>query len=382
MAADATGATSRRYGLANLRVKDVDIVVIGAGPAGSACAALCASAGRKVLMLEAARFPRDKVCGDCINPSAWPVLDRLGLISRVKLLPSTSPKLLRFSAPGHEVVEFSTPSNSIGQRLIVVRRRDLDLLLVERAVEGGVEFLDGYPVTSLSKRGGLWEVTTAQGAYRARVVVAADGRSSISARLLQMHRYPANNGRIGLQSHIPHPSGYDGALEMRIYRNGYGGLADLGGGVANLCLVANEGSMKALQREVETYYHLQSPTAWRCITPISRPKAQLIARDNVFLSGDAARVMEPFTGEGISFALRSGALLAEILISTWQKLPDSKLSIEDYYARSHRNLYSGKLWINSLTRLLLTHPALALNLTPFLMRHPKCIEFLMKSVMH
>ena len=73
-------------------MKTWDLIVIGAGPAGSACASLCAKAGKSVLLLEAARFPRDKVCGDCLNPAVWPVIERLGLRTRIDALPSSTPK--------------------------------------------------------------------------------------------------------------------------------------------------------------------------------------------------------------------------------------------------------------------------------------------------
>ena len=356
-------------------MKEFDLIVIGAGPAGSSCATLCAESGLDVLLLEASRFPRDKVCGDCLNPSVWPVFDRLGISSRVRGLCSSSPEVIRFSVAGHGSVEFQL-FRSPGE--FVVRRRELDALLVERAVEQGARFQDGTPITSLWKSQGLWEITTSLGMrIKARRIVAADGRNSTVARHLRMLASPLKDARIGLQTHIPHPSGYDGAIEMHLYRNGYGGLADLGEGLANLCLVANEGSMRELRKEAESRYQVNSAMAWRSITPIARRSARHIAKDGVFLCGDAAFVVEPFTGEGIGFALRTGSLLARILISRRESLPGDQ---EERYRRAHRDLYRGKLRINYLTRFLSQHPKMAHSLAPFFLRSPKLLSRLTHTV--
>ena len=356
-------------------MKKFDIIVIGAGPAGSSCATLCAEGGLDVMILEAARFPRDKVCGDCLNPAVWPILDRLGVSSRVRKLSSSSPQLIRFSIAGHRSMELPLRS-SPGE--FVVRRRDLDALLVERAIEQGAVFQDGTPITSLRKIKDCWEVTTSQGMImRARRIVAADGRNSTVGRHLRMLASPLKDSRIGLQTHIPHPSGYDGAIEMHLYRNGYGGLADLGHGLANLCLVANEGSMRKLRKEAESHYQVNSALAWRSITPIARSGARHLAKDGVFLCGDAAFVVEPFTGEGIAFALRTGSLLARILVSRRESLSGDQ---ESRYQKEHLKLYRGKLRINYLTRFLSQHPKIAHSLGPYFLRSPKILSMLTHTV--
>jgi len=368
-------------------MKIFDLIVIGAGPAGSTCATLCADAGQRVLLLEASRFPRDKVCGDCLNPASWPVLERLALTERVRGLPSTSPEKIRFSVASAGSREIPIPASKIASSELVVRRRDLDELLADRAVEAGALFQDGSPVTALHRAAGFpgtpagWEVITSSGdRLLGKLIVAADGRNSVTARFLGMHAARSHNGRIGIQNHIPHPPGYDGSLEMRIYRHGYGGLADLGNGLANLCLVANAGEMKELRKEAEIHYGLSPACAWRSITPISRAKARHVARDGVFLCGDAARVVEPFTGEGISYALRSGALLADILNSCKS---GSKMELklrEELYRKAHRDLYRNGLFVNRLTCLLSEHPKFAHTLSPMLLKYPWALSFLTSKV--
>jgi geranylgeranyl reductase family protein len=358
-------------------MSDFEIIVIGAGPAGSTCAALTAATGRNVLLLEASRFPRDKVCGDCLNPAVWHVLKSLDVADRVRELPCTYPRRVRFSVAGAGSAEIPLSETQESSPEMVVRRRDFDELLAKRAVESGVLVRDGTPVTNIKKITTGWEVTTATGEiHRAKQIVAADGRNSVTARFLGFHPPLKKGGRIGIQIHIPHPEGYDGALEMRIYRHGYGGLADLGNGLANLCLVANEGEMKELRKEAEGHYGLDPAGAWRSITPITRSRARSVARDGVFLCGDAAQVVEPFTGEGISFALRSGALLADLLTDPDNNSP----SLEKRYEHAHRRLYSKGLWVNRLTRLFSEHPRIAHAAAPLLLRFPELLSTLTSKV--
>ena len=367
-------------------MKEFDLIVVGAGPGGSTCAALCVENGGKVLILEACKFPRDKVCGDCLNPTVWPILEQLGLASAVRSLPSTTPAAMRFSVSGHREVEIPTTAPSDEHSYHeerVVRRRDFDALLAARAVELGAVLKDGTPVTGLRHDSGIWEVRVASGQiFRAPRVVAADGRNSVIARHRRFYASEAIDRRIGMQTHLPHPVGYDGTLSMRFYRHGYGGIADLGGGLANLCLVANKNSMKELRREVEDHFGIHDRVVWRSITPIARAQAKEPARDGIYLCGDAARVVEPFTGEGISYALRSGALLARILSeSNGLKTPPSRHQ-DEIYRLAHGKLYGESIWINRLTRFLSEHPGVAQSLGPLLLKYPALLGFLTKKVLN
>ena len=358
-------------------MKEYDLIIVGAGPAGSACATLCAEKGLSVLMIDSSRFPRDKVCGDCLNPAVWPVLDRLGVAQQVRELPHSSVPAIRFSVTGGEMIELPL---SQGHGEVVVRRREFDALLVERAQEQGVIFQDGTTITSVQRLRTCWEVTSSQGVIgSASQIVAADGRNSTVARYLRMLAAPRREDRIGLQTHIPHPAGYDGALEMHLYRNGYGGIADLGNGIANLCLVSNAGAMRNLRKEAEVRYQVSSAIAWRSISPISRPSPRRVAKDGIYLCGDAARVVEPFTGEGISFALRSGSLLAKVLTSRREY---SQGDQEKIYIRAHNELYQGKLGVNQLTRFLSQNPRLAHFIVPKLLRFPSILSGLTNIVIH
>jgi len=317
-----------------------DLIVVGAGPAGAVCAALLADAGRRVLLFDRARFPRDKVCGDCLNPSVWPLIDRLGLRERLLALPHTVVREISYHGIGGVAARVAMPHNLE----IVVKRRDLDALLVARAVEAGADFRDGVTVHRVAPG---WEVASETGVFRTSILIAADGRNSAVARLAG--RLPAaTRERIAIQCHCPRPAWHGDSVRMMFYPGGYGGTARVGAEEINLCLVSRPDHLARVQAMATHDFALAPETEWRTISPLGRPDASDIAADGLFLIGDAARVVEPFTGEGIYYAMRSGELAAEAIIAGGDPAAT--------YRRAHRDLYRGRLWINRLARMAGTHP--------------------------
>lgn len=317
-----------------------DAIIVGAGPAGAVCASTLANAGRRVLLLDRANFPRDKVCGDCLNPAVWPIIDRLGLRERLLALPHTAVREISYHGIGGTDIRF--PMSHATE--IVVKRRDLDALLVARAVEAGAEFRDGVTVSRIASG---WEVGSDAGLFRAPVVIAADGRNSAVARLAG--RLPTTaRERIAIQCHCPRPVWHGDAVRMMFYPGGYGGTARLGDEDINLCLVASPDHLAMVQTMAMREFALPPNTEWRTVSPLARADATDIASDGLFLVGDAARVVEPFTGEGIYYAMRSGELAAEALISEG--------NAQDAYRTAHREMYRGRLWINRLARMAGMHP--------------------------
>src|SRR6267378_557820 len=119
----------------------VDVAIVGGGPAGSTCAAFCAAAGLRTLILEREKFPREKVCGDCINPACWPVLRRLVLLERVRALPHGKLDRVEFIAIGGQKVIVDLPGGDGSE--IAIKRSLLDNLLLNRARELGSEIHEG-----------------------------------------------------------------------------------------------------------------------------------------------------------------------------------------------------------------------------------------------
>ncbi|MGI8821660.1 MAG: NAD(P)/FAD-dependent oxidoreductase [Chthoniobacterales bacterium] len=324
-----------------------DVAIVGSGPAGASCAAFCAAAGLRTLLLEREKFPREKVCGDCLNPACTPVLERLGVAAAVRALPHGSLDRVDFVAIGGRTVSVPLPAGAE----IAVKRSLFDQLLMERAAAAGAEVRDGVTVSSLSRpeaRTASWKLTANGGAIHARMLVAADGRNSTIARLLGLLPRIAKE-RVGLQTHLPLPADFGARVVLQFLREGYSGQAPVDDETLNVCLVGRPEKIPALRLWAETRFAVAPNHAWRTITPLCRA-AIAPAHGRAFLIGDAARVVEPFTGEGIYYALRSGELAAEALARG-----DEAVATRDY-AAAHWQLYRGRLWVNRLARAAVLSP--------------------------
>ncbi|MEO7318541.1 MAG: geranylgeranyl reductase family protein [Chthoniobacteraceae bacterium] len=332
-----------------------DVAIVGAGPGGSTCAALCAEAGLSTLIIERSIFPREKVCGDCVNPACWPIFDRLQLSERVLALPHS-----RIA----EVEFIGTNGRSVRHRIrgeIAIKRSLLDDMLLRRARELGAEVREGATVTALEHG---WSIQTTAGTFSARTLVAADGRNSTVARLLGLLPF-AEKDRIGVQTHFPAPPDFGHRVVMRFLPRGYCGLASVGEGQLNLCLVSTARRIAEIKSWAAREFALPSEQNWRTITPLARA-AVSATHANLLLVGDAARIVEPFTGEGIYYALASGKLAARHIIS--RDL--------DGYAKAHAQLYRGRLWINALAKQAVLHPRIA----TFALHFPSALRMLTSKV--
>lgn len=306
-----------------------DVAIVGGGPAGASCAAFCAKAGLRVVVLEREKFPREKVCGDCLNPSVWPVLQRLGIDDRVRQLEHGKLDRVDFVALNGRTV--SVPLRDE----IAVKRSLFDDVLLTRARELGAEVREKFTITSV--RSG-WQIND----VRARVLVAADGRNSTVARLLNL--LPRiEKERVALQAHLPLPADFGNRVVLQLLPGGYSGQASVNERELNVCLVGKPATLpQLLEWAVECFKHSIS-TEWRTVTPLARSAISPAHRD-LFLVGDAARVVEPFTGEGIYYALRSGELAADAILN------------RSDYAQAHAKMYRGRLWINRLARRAVLSP--------------------------
>src|SRR6266480_1471080 len=334
-------------------MESFDIAIVGAGPAGSSCAAFCALAGLRTLILEREKFPREKVCGDCLNPSCWPVLERLGLTQHVRNLPHSKLDSVEFIAiDGHKIV-VGLPTGDDCE--VSVKRSLFDDLLLNRARELGTHVRDGTTVTALVNNGN-WKIETAIGErFSTRSLIGADGRNSTVARLCNLLPRPARE-RVALQAHIPLPQNFGRRIVLQFLVEGYSGQAPVDETQLNLCLVGRPPTISKLRQWAERHFDIPVNQSWRTITPLTRLPVPC-AHTNLLFVGDAARVVEPFTGEGIYYALRSGELagdaIAKIIRGT-----DRQLALQEF-AHECAEMYRGRLWINRLARAAVLSPRLA-----------------------
>jgi geranylgeranyl reductase family protein len=333
-----------------------DVAIVGGGPAGSSCAAFCAAAGLRTVVLEREKFPREKVCGDCLNPACWPILRRLELAERVRGLPHGKLDRVEFIGIAGRRVTVELPEGDDAE--IAVKRSLFDQLLLDRARSLGATVVEAATVTALSSpdpRTDHWVISAGDKSFRARTLVAADGRNSTVARLSGLRPRSAKE-RVALQTHWPLPPDFGDCVVLEFRPEGYSGQAPVGDGQLNLCLVSVPAKIAPLRAWAEERFQIPPDHSWRTITPLTREPISP-GQAGLFLVGDAARVVEPFTGEGIYYALASGELAAKAIIL--QREGGNAEDVAIAYSAAHAELYRGRLWINQLARAAVLSPRIA-----------------------
>lgn len=288
-------------------IPDWDLVVVGAGPAGStaAIAALRADPSARVLVLDAADFPRDKVCGDGVAPHAMDVLAALG-VGVAELAAGTGPvTTLRLVSPmGTQTRRsFARPASVIPRVLLYAR-------LVHAARNAGAVF-ERHRVRTLSQQDGTVLV---DGAVRARTVIGADGAESVVRRQCGAGAAPAGTIAVALRGYTsadPWPVGEQRLVMAAAHWPAYAWVFPVGDGTANVGY-GELSRTTPTRAELTTRLHDLLPDLPALPLrghrlPLS-PGRPGVAHGQVLLAGDAASLINPLTGEGIYYAVLSGAL--------------------------------------------------------------------------
>ena len=353
----------------------VDVAIVGGGPAGASCAFFCAQAGLRTVVLERETFPREKVCGDCLNPACWSVLRRLGVAEAVRALSHGRLDAVEFIGIGGSRVSVSLPVGADAE--IAVKRSLFDHLLLERARNAGAEILERAMVTRVEKAGwGDWKIDIVRDKITAPILVAADGRNSTVARLRGLLP-TTQRERVALQTHIPLPSGFGNRVVLQFLREGYSGQAPVNADELNLCLVSTGGNVERLKAWAAAEFKVPPNHPWRTITPLTRSSLGPV-HDNLFLIGDVARVVEPFTGEGIYYALRSGELAAQAIVALARE--ENRETVLQEFARQHEQMYRGRLWINQMARAAVLRPRIGSALVRIAKMYPGVLRQLTRKI--
>jgi flavin-dependent dehydrogenase len=321
-----------------------DVVVVGAGPAGSATATRLARRGQAVLLLDRAAFPRRKPCGECVNPAGVAALRRLGALGVVLAAGPAPLDGWRIAADGH-AFEGRFPA---GVRGLGIAREVLDSILLEHARDAGAEVHTGMKVTDLVRRSGrVAGVVTDGGEIHARMVVGADGLRSIVLRRLDLLRRGPKLRKLALTAHVRGIAGLRGRGELRARGCGCLGVAEVGGGLANVTVVASGHEMHAVGGGREAYFDAalrryglrgaQRVDEVLATGPFDWPVRRAVA-DGALLVGDAAGYFDPFTGQGIYRALR-GAELAASAIDHALRTGDVSAAALGSYERARRRAF-------------------------------------------
>ncbi len=360
-----------------------DVVVVGGGPAGATAALRLARQGLDVLLLDEARFPRDKICGEALSPGAFEVIEELGLADAL-LQAGVHPLAgMRLTAPDGTAFEGRYAG---GKRTgFAVERSLFDAVLLDGTRRSSAEVREGVRVTGLVYEGGsVRGVRTGEGektlTVRCRLVIGADGRRSVVARSLGLLREARWPRRFAVRGHWEDVPGLTSFGEMHVRGDGaYCGLAPLGARTANVAFVLDQREMRVAGGDLAAFYRSQLPkwpAVWqrlsgarlrdepRAIGPLALESDRAWA-PGVLLVGDAAGFFDPFTGEGISLALRGAALAAELAVAALQGLAPLSL-----YEARHRALVAEKFRFNHVVQWIIAHPRLATAAAHVLARMP------------
>lgn len=303
-----------------------DVLVVGAGPAGSSLAASLAAAGRSVTLVEAVRHPRPKACAEYASPRIAEELDRLGPAAaawRADALAVRGMRVIR----GDDAVDVRYADDRGPRPAWGLDRTRFDALLAATAEESGARLLDRTSFDGAERAGSGWSVTVRRNGtpreIRARWLIGADGARSRVTHRLGVERQVRMPRRLGLVAHYESDPELDDHGEMHIGPRHYVGLAPLAGGRLNVGMaLPADGHGPAETRFAEAIQALPAVAARlagrRRLTPIrgASPIGHRVARaagPGWMLIGDAAGFVDPFTGEGIYRALRSARAASEAL---------------------------------------------------------------------
>jgi menaquinone-9 beta-reductase len=362
-----------------------DVAIIGAGPAGAMTALLTARSrpDLKILLVDALAEPRHKPCGEFLGPHGVRVLGLAG-IEQAVLKDGAQPLTGLSLHAGRAVVgsDFApvfgrVPPKGHG---LGVRRERFDRRLQEEAAAAGAELQRGVAVEDLVRDGDGWRVHCGDAIISATLVVGADGRSSMVRRRAGLDR-PTARKRFAL---VCRARGIEAGTalgfrhgEMHVGPFGQVGLAPLGAGEVNLNLLLSEDSRRLLRHRTPEQMLRAALTgtpslAHRCREALlgtvlatgSLPRTcRAVNGEGVALVGDAAGFWDPFTGDGMTLALRGAELLAGCIA-------DGSPAAPARYAHAWRGIVAGKRWSGGVLHHVLQRRRLAETLVALLGRSP------------
>jgi geranylgeranyl reductase family protein len=298
---------------AEIAVSDYDVLIVGAGPAGSTAARLLAAGGARACLVDKARFPRPKPCGGALSPRT------------LRYLPVGVDRLVRariqravFTFRSGKPFEITSPT-PMGY---MVCREEFDTWLRAGAEEAGVSVRDGAGVRAIEETERGFTVHAGGETISAGTVIGADGANSLVASRFLPARPPARY--IAVEAEVPqdgHDLGGTVIVDVGAYPGGYAWAFPKGDRI-NIGVMVEYARGRELRHALADFVAGQSglpdiAAASQQAAPVAAPRSTPVpcARPGVLLVGDAAHLADPFLGEGIYSAVRSGALAAQAILA-------------------------------------------------------------------
>jgi flavin-dependent dehydrogenase len=356
-----------------------DLAIVGGGPGGSAAAITAARLGAKVVLLEAGDFPRQKVCGEFVSAESLDILrDLLRAFAEADSVLRAAPVIdeVRLFLAGRQI------QTAVRPPALSIPRYELDRLLWRAAGQSGVHTIGNCEVREIDGDG-PFRVNTATGEFHAASVIVAAGRWS---RFRPSVVVPPGPKWIGLKAHFREvrPSR---STDLYFFDRGYCGVQPVCEDVVNACAMVRSDRATSLDRALWLHPGLAERSRnWQPVTePVST--APLIyrtpepVRGNFVFVGDAAAFIDPFVGDGISIALRTGCLAANALVPLIRdggKLQDAVAS----YQRNYNEQFAPLIRAAARIRTLLSCPQPILAAGLPLLRLPGVLPFIIRKTRH
>ncbi|MEO8909653.1 MAG: NAD(P)/FAD-dependent oxidoreductase [Gemmatimonadaceae bacterium] len=360
---------------------EAEVIVVGGGPAGASTACALAKEGVDVLVIDKAKFPRDKICAEYLSPQASRILADMGVLDEIERSGAAQLAGMRVRAPNGFVAngEFAANHGFHGFRDkgIAMRRTVLDEIVLRGARAAGARVEESLRVTDLARddKGRVIGVnalgSNGPGVLHARYVVGADGlRSIVGRRLGLMKTSRIWPRRIALVAHYRNVSGVTDMGEMHVEYDGYFGIVRVDSGLMNVAVVVPMSRAREIGQDKTAFFeqwidarpHLAERfvaadriTPVRATGPFATTSRQAWS-PGAALVGDAADFFDPFTGEGIYAALRGGELLAPHLAEALHRGTADETDILPGYDRARKREFGGKWKLERIVGMAIAHP--------------------------
>jgi geranylgeranyl reductase family protein len=338
-----------------------DIIIVGAGPAGATAGLYASRAGLRTLLIDKENFPRDKICGDALSGKSVAVLRELDLLEKTQDLPGAHIQSIVFSSPDHASFRIDLKKTSLKNipKGFVIRREKFDAFMFEEVSQAVDTTLVNFTVTDIIIEDGYVrgikgheKGKTEEQIFYSKIVLGADGYKSVVARKLSLYEHDPKHWVVALRCYYKNVSELTDQIELHYVDEvipGYFWIFPIEDGYANVGIGMlheyikrqNVDLKKALEESINSEYFrdrfknaepMEKPIGWNL--PVGSKRRKSYA-NGVMLLGDAAGLIDPFTGEGIGNAMYS----AKFAIQTAKQAIENDDLSEQYLVQ-----YEDELW--------------------------------------
>ena len=350
-----------------------DVAVVGGGPAGTSAAITAARSGASVVLFDSSDFPRQKVCGEFVSAESLTLLHELlrgheradGILQGAPVLARA-----RIFASGRMAETTIDPPG------LSIPRAVLDRVLWECAQQAGVAAHSKCEVLSVDGDG-PFTLSTSRERFVARAVILCTGRWS---RFSDSHAVVSGPKWIGVKAHY-REHGPEQSTDLYFFDNGYCGVQPVAPDAVNVCALMRSDAATTLEAVFERSPELKERARkWeRIMAPVSTApvlyRKPVCLRGRTLLTGDAAGFIDPFAGDGISLALRSGQAAAQCVLRNASSLEDACREYDALYREQFAPLIAASTRVRRLTTL----PGIARPVALQLLRIPGVLPFVIKK---